>query len=199
MEKPQECHLNAVKRVLRYIKGTVDHGVLLPKKSKSNTSVEVHGYTDSDFSGDQDEKKSTAGYIFMIEGASISWSSKKQSIVALSSCEAEYVAASYAACQAAWIEMLLEELKIMEPKNIKLFVDNKSAINLVNHPVCHGRSKHIERRYHFLRDQVNKGKVEIRYCKTEVQLADIFTKPLKKVRFEELKGSIGMRSLENMN
>ena len=79
--------------------------------------------------------------------------------MALSSCEAEYVAASYAACQAAWIEMLLEELKIMEPKKIKLFVDNKSAINLANHPMSHGRSKHIERRYHFLRDQVNKGKL----------------------------------------
>ena len=198
MEKPQECHLIAIKRMLRYIKGTIDHGVLLPKKSKNNTYVEVHGYTDSDFSGDQDEKKSTAGYIFMIEGAPISWSSRKQSIVALSSCEAEYVAASYAACQAAWIEMLLEELRIMESK-MKLFVDNKSAINLANHPVCHGRSKHIERRYHFLRDQVNKGKLEIKHCKTEVQLADIFTKPLKKVRFEELKKGIGMRSLDNMN
>ena len=78
----------------------------------------------------------------MIEGAPISWSSRKQSIVAVSSCEAEYVTASYAVCQAAWIKMLLEELKIMESK-MKLFVDNKSAINLVNHPMCHGRSKHI--------------------------------------------------------
>ena len=199
MEKPQEGHLIAVKRVLRYIKGTIDHGVLLPRKSKGNTEIEVHGYTDSDFSGDQDEKKSTAGYIFMIEGAPISWSSKKQSIVALSSCEAEYVAASYAACQAAWIEMLLEELRIMESKKIKLFVDNKSAINLANHPMSHGRSKHIERRYHFLRDQVNKGKLDLEYCKTEVQLADIFTKPLGRARFDELKRSIGMRSLENMN
>ena len=95
--------------------------------------------------------------------------------------------------------MLLEELKIMEPKKIKLFVNNKSAINLANHLVFHGRSKHIERRYHFLRDQVNKGKVKIKHCKTEVQLADIFTKPLKKVRFGELKRSICMRSLENMN
>ena len=94
--------------------------------------------------------------------------------------------------------MLLEELRIMESK-MKLFVDNKSAINLANHPMCHSLSKHIERRYHFLRDQVNKEKLEIKYCKTEVQLADIFTKPLKKVRFEELKKGIGMRSLDNMN
>ena len=110
MEKPQECHLIAVKRVLRYIKGTIDHDVLLPKKSKNNSDVEVHGYTDSNFCGDQDEKKSITGYIFMIEGAPISWSSRKQSIMALSSCEAEYVVASYAACQASWIKILLEEL-----------------------------------------------------------------------------------------
>ena len=79
----------------------------------------------------------------MIEGALISWSSKKKSIVAFPSCEADYVAASYAACQAAWIEMLLEELRIMESK-MKLFVDNKSTINLANHPMCHGLIKHIE-------------------------------------------------------
>ena len=86
--------------MLRYIKGTIDHGVLLPKKSKNRINVEVQGYTDSDFSGDQDEKKSTTGYIFMIEGAPISWSLRKQSIMALSSCEVEYVTTSYAACQA---------------------------------------------------------------------------------------------------
>ena len=134
----------------------------------------------------------------MIKGAPISWSSRKQSIVALSSCEAEYVVASFATRQAAWIKTLPEELKIMESK-MKLFVDNKSSINFANHPVCHGRSKHIERRYHFLRDQVNKGKLEIKHCKTEVQLADIFTKPMKKVRFEELKKGIGMRSIDNIN
>ena len=94
--------------------------------------------------------------------------------------------------------MLLEELRMMESK-MKMFVDNKSAVNLVNHPMCHGRSKHIERRYQFLRDQVNKGKLEIKHCKTKVQLADIFTKPLKKVRFEELKKGIRMRSFKNMN
>ena len=119
--------------------------------------------------------------------------------MALSSCEVEYVAVSYVACQAAWIEILLEELKIMGPKKMKLFVDNKSTINLANHPLCHGRSKHIERRYHFVRDQVNKGKLEIKHYKKEVQLTYIFTKPLKKVRFNELKRSIEMRSLENMN
>lgn len=199
MDKPQECHLTVVKRVMRYIKGTVDHGVLMVRQKKTITYAEVYGYTDFDFSGDQDEKKSIVDYIFMIEGILISWSSRKQSIVAFSSCEVEYVAILYAACQAAWIEMLLEELKIMEPKQMKMFNDNKSAIDMGNHPVCHDRSKHIERRCHFMRDQVNKGKLELEHCKTERQLVDVLTKPLKKVRFDELKRSIGMRSLENMN
>lgn len=143
MAKPQECHLAVVKRVLRHIKVTIDHSVLMPRQKKTITYVEVYGYTDSNFSGDHDEKKSITGYIFIIEGTPISWSSRKQSIMALSSCEAEYMVASYVTCHATWIDMLLEELKLMEPKKMKLFVDNKSIIDLLNHPVCHGQSKHI--------------------------------------------------------
>lgn len=200
MEKPHECHLTAVNRVLRYIKSTIDHGVLMPRE-KTNIDVGVHGYINSNFSGNQDEKKSITGYIFMIGYASISWSSRKQSIVALSSCEAEYVVASYAEFQTTLIEVLLEELKLMEvePKKMKLFVNNKSTIDLTNYPMCHGRSRYIERRYHFLRDQVNKGKLELEHCKIKWKITDIVTKPLKKVRFDELKRSIGIRSLKNMN
>ncbi|XP_058725779.1 secreted RxLR effector protein 161-like [Vicia villosa] len=128
MEKPQECHLTLIKRVLRYIKGTIDHSVLMPMKKSTSTNAEVHGYTNSDFSGDQDEEKSIVGYIFMIRGALISWSSRKKSIVALSSCGAKYVAASYAACQTVWIEMLVEGIKVMKPKKIMLFVDDKSVV-----------------------------------------------------------------------
>lgn len=95
--------------------------------------------------------------------------------------------------------MLLKELKIMEHEKTKLFVDNKSVIDLINHPMNHGRNKHIERRYHFLIDQVNKGKFNVEYCRSKVQLTDILTKPLKKTMYDELKEFIGMRSLENMN
>jgi hypothetical protein len=183
---------------MRYIKGTIDHGVLMPSQNSTNKKISVLGYSDSDWGGDQDDKKSTAGYLFMLGGALICWSSRKQGIVALSSCEAEYVAASYAACQAVWIEMLLEELMVSDTIKVKLFVDNKSAIDLANHPVSHGRSKHIERRYHFLRDQVNRGKLKLKYCKSESQLADILTKPLKKARIDELKKLMGMECLENL-
>ncbi|XP_050876624.1 secreted RxLR effector protein 161-like [Lathyrus oleraceus] len=103
MEKPQECHLTIIKRVLRYMKGMLDHGVLMPRNKKIDTNARIYGYTDSYLSGNQDENKSVAGYIFMIGGAPISWSSRKKNIVALSYCEAEYVDASHATCQTAWI------------------------------------------------------------------------------------------------
>jgi hypothetical protein len=134
----------------------------------------------------------------MLGGALVCWSLKKQGIVALSSCEAKYVSTSFAACQAVWFEMLLEELMISDTVKVKPFVDNKSAIDLANHPVSHGRSKYIERRYHFLRDQVNRGKLELEYCKSESQLADILTKPLKKPRIDELKKLMGIECLENL-
>lgn len=132
----------------------------------------------------------------MIWDTPISWSSRKKIIEILSSCEAEYIDASYSACQAAWMEMLLKEFKIMEPKKTKLFVDNNSAIDLTNHLVCYDRSKHIEWMYHFLRDQVNKGNLELEHCKSERQLTDILTKSPKKFRFNELKKNIGIRNLE---
>lgn len=97
----------------------------------------------------------------MIGGTPISWSSRKQSIMALSSCEVEYVVTPYETCQESWIEIFIEELRIMEPKKMKLFVNNKSTINLENYRVCHGRSKYIERRCLLHRDQVNKGKFEL--------------------------------------
>lgn len=167
MEKPEESHLTAIKEVLRFIKGKIDHGVLMPIQKKTSTDAEVYGYIDLDFNGDQDEKKSIASYIFMIECTSISWSSRKQNIMTLSACEVECVTTSYATCQVAWIEMLLEELKIMEPRKTNLFIDNKSIVDLANHLVCHDRSKHIQRRYHLITDQFNKGKLELEHCKTE--------------------------------
>lgn len=112
---------------------------------REKNNAKVCGYTDSDFSVDQDEKKIMAWYIFMFENAPISWIYRNQSIIALPSCDTKYVDASYAACQTLWIKILLEDIKIMEPRKMKLFVVNKSSIDLENHHVCHGRSKHIQR------------------------------------------------------
>ena len=120
-------------------------------------------------------------------------------MVALSSCEAEYNAGAYAACQAVWLHSVLSEMTIEVKEPIQLLVDNKSAINLANNPISHGRSKHIETRYHFLREQVNSGKLKLVYCPTQQQLADVLTKPLKKERFEHLRNDLGIFEALSLN
>ncbi|KAK2413316.1 hypothetical protein QL285_036041 [Trifolium repens] len=122
--------------------------------------------------------------------APVAWCSRKQPVVALPSCEAEYIAGSYAACQALWIDSVLKKLKIDAEKPIVLQIDNQSAINLANNPVLHGRSKHIETRFHFLREQVNQGNLEVKHCATGSQIADVLTKSLKTDRFLALRSAL---------
>ena len=127
------------------------------------------------------------GQVFLLSGSPISWSSKKQTVVALSTSEAEYIAACEAACQALWISSLLEELKVFTSEAVDLLVDNKSAIDLAKNHVSHDKSKHIDIKFRFLKDQVSKGKIRLQHCRTEKQLADIMTKSLKSERFKELR------------
>jgi KUP system potassium uptake protein len=108
-------------------------------------------------------------------------------VIALSSCEAEYVAGSLAACQTNWLQSLLSEMKVTDNITVVLKLDNKSTINLAKNPISHGKSKHIETRFHFLRDQVNKGKLSLEYCPTNNQQADILTKAVKKDQFLKLR------------
>ena len=103
------------------------------------------------------------------------------------------------ACQANWLSILLSDLNLKTEGEMVLLVDNKSPINLAKNPIAHGRSKHIETRFHFLRDQVNKGKLRLEFCRNDDQMAYVFTKPVKKERFEELRFKLGVRSLESMN
>jgi len=193
MVKPTTSHLIAAKRILRYVKGTSNYGIQYSK----NQSDELVVYSDSDWSGDKDDRKSIAAYVFMIGNAAFSWSSEKESVVALSSCEAEYIAAFMTACQAQWINMLLMELQLMKDEKMELRIDSKLAIDLAKHPVAHGRNKHIETKFHFLRDQVNKGKLEVRHCKTDEQITDLLTKPLKSSSFDYLKMKLGMAEASN--
>ncbi|XP_047167115.1 secreted RxLR effector protein 161-like [Vigna umbellata] len=160
MQNPRVSHLNVVKRILRYLKGTTEYGILLPKHG-SGGEVRVTGYSDSDWCGDKGDRKSTAGYVFYFDGAPISWSSTKELVVALFSCEVEYIAACEATCQAVWLDSLMKELKIEGRGKVRLLVDNKSAIYLTKHPTSYGRSKHIETRFHFIREQVSKRKLEV--------------------------------------
>ena len=188
MENPTQQHLTAAKRVLRYVNGTVAYGIWY----KPVEQLMLTGYTDSDWAGCQDDMKSTSGYAFSLGSGVWSWSTKKQTIVALSSAEAEYVAAARATAQAVWLKRVLRDLnmKIDEPVNI--YSDSKAAIAISENPISHNRTKHIAIKYHYTRDAVEKKEVQLIYCTSENQKADIFTKVLSKEKFEKNRRAIGV-------
>lgn len=148
MSQPTELHLNAAKRVLRYVKGTTSFGILYQKGASSMLTA----YSDSDYAGCLEDRKSTSGYAFMISSGAVAWSSRKQPIVTLSTTEAEYVAAAACACQAMWMKLVLKRLGCDNNECTTIFCDNSSTIKLSKNPVLHKRSKHIAVRFHFLRD-----------------------------------------------
>jgi hypothetical protein len=189
MEAPTTTHLAAVKHLLRYIAGTLNFGVQF---EKGQGEPKLLGFSDADHAGDVDDRKSTTGMLFFLGRSPISWQSQKQRVVAASSCEAEYIAASTTGCQGLWLSRLLGELLNGEVRAPMILVDNKSAISLCKNPVLHDRSKHIDTRYHLIRDYVEKGELEVEYVRTEEQLADILTKALGRIRFQELRSKIGM-------
>ncbi|KAL4563757.1 hypothetical protein LXL04_027802 [Taraxacum kok-saghyz] len=193
MSKPTEIHFAAAKRVLRYLQGTLDYGIWSKRGGKGKLEV----FTDSDFDGDWNDVKSTSGYLVLWDGAAIAWSSKKQSIVALSSTEAEYVVAAACACQVIWIRGVLEELGMKQVEGTVIKCDNTSTIKLSKNPVFHGRCKHIGVKFHFLRKLVGDGTVELQHVGTREPIADIFTKPLHREVFIRLREKLGVCSLED--
>uniref|UniRef100_A0A2N9EI16 Integrase catalytic domain-containing protein n=1 Tax=Fagus sylvatica TaxID=28930 RepID=A0A2N9EI16_FAGSY len=172
MNQPSKLHYATAKRILRYLQGTKKLGILYKKENDNN----LVGFTDSDWVGSLDDRKSTSGYIFCLGSKVIAWSSKKQKTVALSSAEAEYIAANDAACEAVWLRKILSDLqqKIEEPTVI--CCDNMSAIAMTKNPVFHARTKHIELRHHFIRDLVSQGEIQLKFISTNDQPADILTK-----------------------
>jgi hypothetical protein len=152
----------------------------------------ITAYSDADMAGDVDGRRSTSGVLVFLGASPIAWQSLKQKMVALSTCEAEYVAAATAACQVVWLRWLLGELTGVEACLPALKVDNQPAIALAKNPVLHDRSKHIDVKFHFIRDCVDGGQLVIEFVDSGRQLADILTKPLGRLRFQELRGLIGM-------
>jgi hypothetical protein len=147
LQRPTKEHQQAVKKIIRYVVGTLDHGLYYPRCPGAAHFI---GYSDSDHAGDIDTSKSTSGIIFFLGKCLVSWQSVKQQVVALSSCEAEYIAASTALTQAIWLARLLGDLLGRDARPVDLRVDNKSALALVKNPVFHERIKHIRVRYHFI-------------------------------------------------
>ncbi|XP_057745484.1 secreted RxLR effector protein 161-like [Arachis stenosperma] len=187
---PKESHLSAVKRIIRYIKGTCDYGLWYPK---SDDFCAV-GFCDADYAGDRVDRRSTSSMCCFLGSSLNMWSSKKQATVALSTVEAEYISASACCSQLIWLKTQLEDYKL-KINSIPLFCDNMSAINISKNPVLHSRTKHIEIKYHFIREHVQKGTIDIQFVKSEDQIIDIFAKPLCEDRFCSLRKSLGMFDL----
>jgi len=173
MEDPREDHFAAVKKLLRYVAGTIGYGIVYPRQR--GAGLELTGISDSNMAGDIDGRKSTTGVLFFLDGCPISWQSQKQRVVALSTCEAEYIAAATACCQGVWLSRLLQEVIKEKPCTPALMVDNKSAIALAKNPVLHDRSKHIDTKFHFIRDCVDGGQIKLEYVETARQLGDILS------------------------
>jgi transposase InsO family protein len=187
MSKPTNAHLNMAKNVLRYIKGTLNFCL---RFMKLEGQMELSGCSDSDWGGSED-RRSITGYCFQLnvngmhvngQGPLISWKSRKQQTVALSTCEAEYMALAAAIQEGKFLRQLLADMQGCNVKRVNIHVDNQGAISLAKNPVYHQRSKHIDIRYHFIRSEVQEGSVTLHYVPSEKNMADLFTKPVSKVR-----------------
>ena len=174
---PKESHL-LVKRIFRYLSGTIDIGLWYPR----GTHIDLTCYSDADFAGHKVNRKSTSGTCHFLGHSLVSWFSKKQNSVALSTTEAEYIAAGSCCAQALWMKQTLRDYGI-NLEQIPIKCDTTSAINLSKNLIHHSRTEHIEIRHHFLRDHVQKGDIALEFILMEKQLADIFTKPLCEEQF----------------
>jgi hypothetical protein len=187
MAKPTMAHWTAAKGVLRYLKGTADFGI----KFGGGFGV-VLGYCDSDFAGDVDTRRSTTGYVYLLHGGAISWSSRRQATVAASTTEAEYMAAAAATKEAVWLRRLLGDLGIVA-NTVGIKADNQSAIKLTKNPIASARSKHIDVLYHFARERVARKEVEFEYISTSEMVADALTKAVPEAKFNYCREHMGVR------
>lgn len=188
MHDPRDPHFTALKRILRYIKGTIDHGLQLNKSS----ITDLVDYSDADWAGCPSTRRSTSGYCVFLGDSLISWSSKRQHTVSRSSAEAEYRGVANAVAETTWIRNLLHDLGIHLPKATVVYCDNISAVYLSSNPVQHQRTKHIEIDLHFVRERVSLGLVRVLHVPTHLQYADIFTKGLPTPLFTSFRSSLSV-------
>ncbi len=192
MQTPQKPHLDAVRRRLRYIKHTLQCGIFYEAKSQ----LQVHGYTDADQAGNVFNKRSTSGFMFSFGSGVVSWSSKKQPIIALSNTEAKYRGATIAACEVVWLQKLLSDLGQLVDAHVVIYCDNISSILLANNPVYHARTKHIEVHYHFIREKVLAKEIDLIHVSIEDQVTDIFTKALGTDKLKKFRKMFGVLEVD---
>ena len=186
---PREPHLVAVKRIFRYLKGSQNLGLWYPRES----DFKLIGYSDADFAGCKIDRKSTTGTCQFLGGRLVSWFSKKQKSISTSTTEVEYIAVGSCCAQILWMKHQLQDYGLQYSK-IPIYCDNQSAIAIIGNPVHHSMTKHISIKYHFIREHVMDGTIEMHFVPIDQQLADIFTKPLCEATFTKLVNELGMIS-----
>ena len=188
---PGVDHWTAVKNILKYLKRTKDMFLVYG----GDKELVVNGYVDASFDTDPDDSKSQTGYVFLLNGGAVSWCSSKQSVVAGSTCEAEYIAASEAANEGVWMKEFISDLGVIPSASgpMKIFCDNTGAIALAKESRFHKRTKHIKRRFNSIRDLVQVGDIEICKIHTDLNVADPLTKPLPRAKHDQHQGSMGVR------
>lgn len=180
----------SLKRILRYIKGSLNIKLVYHKVNYNNI---LCGYVDSDWGGNDIDRKSTTGYFFkLFENCTITWNTKRQTSVAASSTEAEYMALFEAVREGLWLKSLAESIKLNISEPIIIYEDNNGCISIANNPTSHKRSKHIDIKYHFSREQVESNIFKLLYIPTDQQLADALTKPLPAPRFLNFRSGMGL-------
>jgi transposase InsO family protein len=188
MSNPGSAHWMAVKRVLRYLQGTSQHVL----RYGGECNIVLAGYCDADWAGNVDDRRSTTGFTFMLGGGSVCWNSKKQATVALSTTEAEYIAAAQATKEAVWMRQLLADLGYEQVHPTIIHDDNQGCLALIRNPAFHNRTKHIDIQHHFIREKVEKQEVELKFCSTQDMVADILTKGLTKMKHGQFRERLGL-------
>ena len=186
---PHYSHWTAVKRIFRYLSGTITMGL---SYSGTSTDLSLQGYCDADYAGDHDDRKSRTGYLFILANAAVAWCSKRQGCTADSTTEAEFVAMSESVKEAIWLRRLLQSLGFPTTVPTPIFSDNQGAIQLVKNPKFHKRTKHIETKYYLIREKYDNKQIDVFYIHTKQQLADILTKPLPREAFQHLRTLHGL-------
>ena len=192
---PAPEHLAATKHVLRYLAGTTTLGLRYNGARDAN----ITAHSDSDWAASLADRRSTGAFVFFLCGAAISWSSRRQRVVSLSSTEAEYIALSQAAVQATWYRNITDELRVPLPLPLTLFGDNKGSIDLANNPIVGKGTKHISIKFHFIRQCVEEGLVSLRRLPSAAVIADALTKPLPRATLELQRNALGLVNLTTPN
>lgn len=191
LNNPGEKHWIAVKRILRYIKGTASYELTLGGKEP----IILTAYSDASYAEDQDSRKSTTGFLLKLGNSTISWKTRKQQTVALSTTEAEYYALSDTTKEVLYILPILKDMLVLIPMPIEIFEDNQGTIKIANNRINHDRSKHIDTKHHFILLHVNAKKIKITYCPTDLMTADILTKGLPKSSHEKHTKSMRIQEI----